>query len=73
VATTDVEHVDGGPLGLLSGFLTVSTTEAGDIDGGPPGGCWRQVRQQPSPMLMMSTVGPLVGDDGMSGSGHHRY
>jgi hypothetical protein len=37
VATTDVEDVNGGPLGVLAAGLAVATTKAGDIDGEPPG------------------------------------
>jgi hypothetical protein len=35
-ATTKVGDIDGGPLGVLSGFPSAATTEAGDVDGGPP-------------------------------------
>jgi hypothetical protein len=36
-ATTDVEDVDGGHLGVLSGFLAAATTGVEDVDGGPWG------------------------------------
>jgi hypothetical protein len=39
-ATTEVEDVDGGPLGVLMVSPTVATTDVEDVDGGPPGGCW---------------------------------
>jgi hypothetical protein len=35
VATTDVEDVDDGPLGVLSAGLATATTEIEDVDGGP--------------------------------------
>jgi hypothetical protein len=38
-ATTKVEDVDGGPLGVLVASLALATTEVEDIDGGPPRGC----------------------------------
>jgi hypothetical protein len=36
-----------------------TTTRVGDVDGEPPGGCCRQVRQQPPPELETSMAGPL--------------
>jgi hypothetical protein len=47
------------PLGVLSGFPATVTTNVEDVDDGPPGGCWRQVRQRPPPVLKTSMVGPL--------------
>jgi hypothetical protein len=51
------------PLGVLVVGPAVVTTEAGDVDGGPPGGCYRDFRQHPPPMLKTSTAAPdLHGD-----------
>jgi hypothetical protein len=36
-----------------------ATTEVEDVEGGPSGGCWRQGRQRPPPMLETSMAGPL--------------
>jgi hypothetical protein len=43
VATTEVEDVDGRPLGVVAACPTAATTNVEDVDGGPPRGCWRQV------------------------------
>jgi hypothetical protein len=45
-------------LGVLAVGPTTTITKVEDVDGGPPGGCWRQVRQRPSPKLKTSTVDP---------------
>jgi hypothetical protein len=37
-ATTEVEDVNGGPLGVLAAGPTATTTEVEDVDGGPLGG-----------------------------------
>jgi hypothetical protein len=37
-ATSEVEDVDGAPLGELSEFSAAATTEVEDVDGGPPRG-----------------------------------
>jgi hypothetical protein len=37
-ATTEVEDVNGEPLGLLAAGPAAATTEVEDINGGPPGG-----------------------------------
>jgi hypothetical protein len=57
-ATTDVEDVDGGPLGVLAADPAATTIDIEDVDGGSPGGCCRDFRQQPSPMLKTSMAGP---------------
>jgi hypothetical protein len=58
-ATTDVEDVDDGPLGVLAAGPAAATTDVEYIDGGPPGGFYRDFRQRPPPMLKTSMVGPL--------------
>jgi hypothetical protein len=61
VATTiEVEYVDGAPLGVLSVFLAVATTEVGDVNGGPPEGRCRYLRQRPPPKLETSMVDPVL-------------
>jgi hypothetical protein len=59
------------PLGVLSVFLAVATTEVRDIDGGPLGVL--------AACLTAATIkvedidsGPPGGAGGMSGSGHHQ-
>jgi hypothetical protein len=55
-------------LGVLVVGPAAATTDVDDVDGGPPGGCWRQVRQRPPPMLKTSMVGPpgFHGDNEVS-------
>jgi hypothetical protein len=57
---------------VLAAGPAAATTDVEDVGGGPPGGCWRQVRQRPPPMLKTSMAGPLGVAVGISGSGHHR-
>jgi hypothetical protein len=38
-ATTEVEDVDGRPLGVLTTGPAAATIEVEDVDGGPPRGC----------------------------------
>jgi hypothetical protein len=47
-----------GPLGVLATGPAAATTEAGDVDGEPPGGCCRDFRQRPPPMLKTSMAAP---------------
>jgi hypothetical protein len=62
------------PLGVLSVFLAVDTTEVEeDINGGPPRGCCRYFWQRlPSKLKKMSMTGTLEGVVGISGNGYHR-
>jgi hypothetical protein len=64
-------RVDGGPLGVLSGFLTAATTEVGDIDGAPLG-VLSGFPTSATPDAEDVNDGLPGGAVRISGSGHHQ-
>jgi hypothetical protein len=60
------------PWVVLAAGPAAATTDVENVDDGAPGGCCRDFRQRPPPILKTSMAGPLRGADGRSGNDHHQ-